>query len=74
MENLMSQLECNNSVAFAVGGYPEFSLSEDEAERILAACKAAKISGPLLAKMETMANWARAKSRLSTRKAIVRMD
>ena len=75
MENIMvTMTEASNAVLSGAGGTPRFLLSADDAERILAACRAAKIAGPLADKVQTLYNYSAAKERLAGRQAVVKME
>lgn len=74
MENLMPNMtECYNSVVSGMG-YPQFTLTENEAAQILTACEKAKMAGPLMDKIKTIANYATAKNRYAGRVSIVKME
>lgn len=74
MENLMpSTTEAYNAVVCGVG-YPQFNLTEAEAAQILEACEKAKMAGPLMVKVQTIANYATAKNRYAGRTSIVKME
>lgn len=74
MENLMpSATEAYNAVVCGVG-YPQFNLTEAEAAQILEACEKAKMAGPLLSKVKTIANYASAKNRYAGRASTVKME
>lgn len=73
MENLMPNMtECYNSVVSGTG-YPRFSITESEAAQLLAACEKAKMGGPLMDKIKTIANYATAKNRYAGRSSMIEM-
>ena len=74
MENLMpTTTEAANAVVCGVG-YPQFTLTENEAAQILEACEKAKMAGPIMAKVLTIANYTAAKNRYAGRNSIVKME
>lgn len=74
MENLMGPREAAAAATSGATGYPRFMLTEDEAQRIFDACTRAGITGPVMAKVETLLNYAAAKERFTARAAIVKME
>lgn len=73
MENLMSAHEAAAAVTSGAGGFPRFMLTQNEAQRIFDACTRAGITGPLMAKVETLLNYSAAKERFVAKKAMVEM-
>ena len=66
MENLMlTPTEAAHAVIGGEIGAPRFTLTADEAARLKSACEKAGISGPLLGKVLTLANFASAKEMYS---------
>ena len=53
---------------------PCFRLTEAEASQLLDICERAKVTGQLLVKVQTMANYASAKNRYAGREARVKID
>ena len=72
--NLMPTItEAYNAVT-GNAGKPCYRLTEDEASQLLDVCERAKVAGPLLVKVQTMANYAAAKNRYTGREARVTME
>lgn len=55
-------------------GKPSFRLTEGEASQLLDICERAKVTGTLLLKVQTLANYASAKNRYAGREARVTME
>ena len=75
MENIImpNMTECYHSVVGGIG-YPQFTLTENEAAQILAACEKEKIGGPLMDKVRTIYCYSAAKNRYAGRISIVKME
>lgn len=74
MENIMPTTSEAANAVICGAGYPQFTLTENEAAQILTACEKAKMAGPLMDKIKTIANYATAKNRYSGRVSIVKME